>query len=362
MNITIVGGGNVGTQFAVHCAAKGHKVKIYSSNPDLFSNELEIVNSCGERLYLAKIESATNDPQEAFSQAELIFITTPAFLAQKVFADIHSYIPRNTYIGFIPGIGGMECVFQDCLKKGCKLFGLQRVPSVARLVEYGKKVCAEGYRGQLYVASLPGKYVEECCKIIRHIFDIPCDALPNYLNLTLTPSNPILHTVRLYSLFRDYYEGKRYAEASLFYEGWDMRSSDLLFLCDDEVQNICKALVDFDLSYVKSLKEHYESGTAQQLMQKIRSITAFKGIKTPLKEVDGGYIPDFSSRYFISDFAYGLTILYQVARFVQVPTPTIDMLLNWFRELRICNQSFDFSDYAITDFKTFQHFYSQSII
>lgn len=44
MNITIVGGGNIGSQFAVHCAAKGHSVIIYTSKYKDFSNELEIVD------------------------------------------------------------------------------------------------------------------------------------------------------------------------------------------------------------------------------------------------------------------------------------------------------------------------------
>ena len=42
MNITIVGCGNIGTQFAVHCAAKGHAVTIYCSKPDVVSKNLEI--------------------------------------------------------------------------------------------------------------------------------------------------------------------------------------------------------------------------------------------------------------------------------------------------------------------------------
>lgn len=30
--ITIVGAGNIGTQAAVHCARKGHRVKIFTPN------------------------------------------------------------------------------------------------------------------------------------------------------------------------------------------------------------------------------------------------------------------------------------------------------------------------------------------
>lgn len=37
MNITVIGGGNIGTQFAVHSSDKGHSVKMFTSNPSRFS-------------------------------------------------------------------------------------------------------------------------------------------------------------------------------------------------------------------------------------------------------------------------------------------------------------------------------------
>ena len=44
MNITVVGGGNIGTQFAVHSAGKGHSVKTFTSNPNRFSKSLFLVD------------------------------------------------------------------------------------------------------------------------------------------------------------------------------------------------------------------------------------------------------------------------------------------------------------------------------
>lgn len=40
MNITVIGGGNIGTQFAVHSSDKGHSVKMFTSNPSRFSKHL----------------------------------------------------------------------------------------------------------------------------------------------------------------------------------------------------------------------------------------------------------------------------------------------------------------------------------
>ena len=51
MNITIVGAGNIGTQFASHCAEKGHRVIVFTSKPDKISKELIVVNEKNERIH-----------------------------------------------------------------------------------------------------------------------------------------------------------------------------------------------------------------------------------------------------------------------------------------------------------------------
>ena len=155
MNITIVGGGNIGTQFATHCAEKGHDVTIFTNKYLLFEKTLKIVNSANDVIHLGQIKLATNDAKLAFGETDLVFITTPAFMANSVAQQIYPFINNNAYIVLVPGIGGMECAFRKFLSKGCSIYGLQRVPSVARLVEYGKLVCAEGYRDTLYLGSLP---------------------------------------------------------------------------------------------------------------------------------------------------------------------------------------------------------------
>ncbi len=61
MNVTVAGAGNVGTQFAVHAAEKGHKVTIFSSRPDDISKYLNIIDENGIRIHKGKIECSTNN-------------------------------------------------------------------------------------------------------------------------------------------------------------------------------------------------------------------------------------------------------------------------------------------------------------
>lgn len=358
MNITIVGGGNIGTQFAVHCAEKNNNVTIFTSDPTIFSKQLEIVNEDGRVIHIAKVNNVTNSEQDAFKDANLIFITYPAFKMKEIAQILLKYSKPGLKICIVPGTGGGECNFQEHIRKGCVVFGLQRVPSVARLVEKGKKVCATGYRDRLSVASLPRKFEEECKNIISNIFEMPCDGIGNYLNLTLTPSNPILHTTRLYSLFFNYSQGKIYSRMPLFYEDWDDNTSRLLFKCDDEVQDICQKLSDFDLKNVKSLKIHYESDTPSKLTQKIQSIKGFKGLKTPSIEVNGGYIPDLNSRYFTADFNFGLIILIEIAKIINVDVLSMKKIWNWYENIMIEKNIFLFKDYNINNYEDFINFYS----
>lgn len=357
MNITIVGGGNIGTQFAVHCAEKRHKVTIYTSKPKRFDRHLFIVDAKGHVSHEGDIAEATNSAEKAFANADIIFVTVPAFCMRDMADKIYPYASKNVKIGLIPGTGGGECSFGACREKGAVLFGMQRVPSVARIVEYGKSVCAAGYRETLHIAALPCQETENVSKIISDIFDMPCASLPNYLSLTMTPSNPILHTTRLKVIFSNYKEGMLYESIPLFYEEWDDESSKLLFQCDDEVQCICQSLREFDLSYVKSLKVHYDSETPEQLTKKISSIQSFKGLKTPAVEVNGKYMPDLYSRYFTADFPYGLAILVQIAYFADVDVPNMQETLEWYDKIALVKDKFCFADYGIKSKKDFYSFY-----
>ena len=359
MKITIVGGGNIGTQFAVHFSEKGHEVSVYTSAPELFQRQLNIVDSYGNTTHEGIIKQATADPIEAFGEAEVIIITLPATMMDEIAKTIYTNADGKAIIGVVPGNGGGECAFRSCVKRGNPFFGIERVPAIARLVQKGKTVKSTGYREELHIATIPGRYANGISELISSIFDTQCQIIPSFLNLTMTPSNPIIHTTRLRTIFQNWEPGVVYERLPLFYEEWDNESSELMIACDDEVQQICQALPEFKLEYVKSLKKHYESYTALEMTRKISSISAFKGLPTPSVQVEGGYIPDLHSRYFTADFSFGLTIIKQIADFAGVNTPNIDATLAWYRNIALESKEFHFSDYSITNRESLGEYYLQ---
>jgi hypothetical protein len=152
--------------------------------------------------------------------------------------------------------------------------------------------------------------------------------LKSYYEVSLTNSNPLLHPARLYTLWSHWHEGIVYPEESLFYEQWTDEASALLIQMDEEFQQLLCAL-PVTKGSIPTILDYYESTDAPSLTRKLRSIQAFKGIKAPMKQVAGGYVPDFGSRYFTEDFPYGLQIIQHQAQEHHVATPVIDRVLSW---------------------------------
>jgi opine dehydrogenase len=50
-----------------------------------------------------------------------------------------------------------------------------------------------GPKKELWIASIPIKEANKVASIVEKLFDIPTKIIPNFLNLTLTPSNQIIH-------------------------------------------------------------------------------------------------------------------------------------------------------------------------
>lgn len=106
MNITIVGGGNIGTQFAVHCAHAQHAVTMFTSKPERFSKTVRCLDAQGKETCRGELSGITSDPEAAFSQAQVIFVTVPADCMAQYARLITPYVRPGMMIGLIPGTGG----------------------------------------------------------------------------------------------------------------------------------------------------------------------------------------------------------------------------------------------------------------
>lgn len=334
MKIAIIGGGNIGTLMAGEFAARGHEVRMFTSDASSWSESIEVFEAGGDApLMTGRLALVTCDLERAVADADWVWVTHPTSRFEPLSKRLLPLIGAGQRLAVVPG-SDAEFYFGACVDRGAKLLGLQRVHSIARLRERGRSVYMLGRKPSIQLASIPADAAVEHASEVSELFDLPVEVLPNYLVETLTPSNPILHTSRIASMFSDWHEGVTFPENILFYESWTLESSQLLLDCDAELQELCRAIEresQLDLSEVKSLKIHYESPTAQAMTAKISGIPAFRGLTSPMREVSpGNWVPDFSSRYFKADFSYGLKVIRDMMALFEVPAPHIESVWQWY--------------------------------
>lgn len=327
-NIVVVGAGNIGLSLVSY-------ISIYKKcSITLFTNKkieklklLEVDK--GTEQWTPRI-NVTNNP-EVLSKANYILCTYPAFLRKEFIENYGQYITKSTKLGFIPGYGGTEFFCKNLIEKGIVIFGLQRVPYVSRADS--NKATIFSKKKELYLSTIPSKYAKEVSRDMSNFLDITSIPLKNYLAVTLTPTNPIIHIAGLWGAFRNYDNNKGYQGKLGFYDQWDDETSKILFEYDHEVQSICNHLKSFDLSEVISLPTYYESKTPRDLTKKLKSIESFKIVKVPIKSEQGKLVIELENRMFSEDFPYGIVIYKDIARLLHLKTPTIDSLLRFYEFL-----------------------------
>jgi hypothetical protein len=120
------------------------------------------------------------------------------------------------------------------------------VPFICKAFDYGKQCRIIGPKKHLYIATYPVNKVYEVCQIMSLLYVIPAIVVPNFLNLTLCPSNQIIHPGRVYSFFKNWDMKKPFnkAEMPLLYEEIDDDSANEIQLLDDEIQAIKASIKD----------------------------------------------------------------------------------------------------------------------
>lgn len=333
MKVSIIGGGNLGTLMGAAFAYKGNEVTIHSSKPEKFSKEIEVYKNDDSFLLKGELSKVTNNWEEAIKGADVIWVTVPPQLFYETAEKMLPYVEKGQPIGIIPGAGAAEFAFKPLIEKGIKFFGLARVPSIARVKEFGKSVYMLGPAPELLIGSIPAKNAIGICETIQPLFEIKCRPVDNYLNVAFTPSNPVLHTSRIYGMFKDYIPGNHYPENELFYEKWTIDGAEILLDCSDELQQLCKA-IPMDMRDVESMQARHGIRTPEELAKKICSLDRLKGLYSPVIKDELGYVPDFNSRYFISDFPFGIKIMIETADLFGVDTPTMDTIWEWYERVQ----------------------------
>lgn len=328
MKICICGGGNLGHVVAGFIAAQQtHEVCLLTRHPERWSQELTIDTPTGKSLK-GRLHSISKKPSEVVSNADIVLLCLPGFSIHEVLIQIKEALHPHAAVGSVVCSTGFFLEAMEILPQTQPLFGFQRVPFISRITEYGHHARLMGYKESLNMAVEQTSDPTRLCDTMQQLLQTPIHLLHSFYEVTLSNSNPLLHPSRLYSLWKDWHEGIIYSRIPLFYEEWTEEAAELYMAMDNELQTLI-AQLPVTPGSITSVLDYYESHDAASLAAKLRSINAFKGIAAPMKEQDGGYIPDFSSRYFTEDFPYGLAIVHRLAHEKNIDIPVIDSVYEW---------------------------------
>ncbi|MBR6662294.1 MAG: NAD/NADP octopine/nopaline dehydrogenase family protein [Alistipes sp.] len=329
MHICICGGGSL----AHACAAvlsqqEDVNINIYTQRPHLWNKTICAKDTNGVN-YVAKINVATSNIEIATAGCDIILICLPGFLIEDTLRDLRPHLNKDTIIGSIVSSTGFFFMAHKVLSNTTPLFGFQRVPFIARVDKYGQSANILGYKSELFMAVENIANQEEFRATIARLFATPTSVLSNYYEASLTNSNPILHTGRLYNMWHQW-DGTPYDNIIFFYKEWTIEDSKIIIDMDNEFMSLLDSL-PVNKKHIPSLLDYYESRNAEELTKKISSISAFKTITAPMKLNESGskYIPDFNSRYFTEDFPFGLKYIKLLADSLKINTPTINRVYSW---------------------------------
>ncbi len=334
MIIAVLGGGHIGTTLAGYLSHldKGDEIRLYTSRPQEF-NENYVVNDIERNIsYHTSVDMISDNKKAVIENADVIFVTFPHFMIEYTLSEIRPFVKKGAFVGIIPGSGGCEFYWKKYFDKDYTLFGFQRVPFTAKYAVYGKETNLKSWKPSVVVASIPRNRNDAVCETIEKVCNFKCEKASNFLAITLTPSNPVLHTSRIYDLFSEYDKDHIFERKHYFYKEWTDNASEIMLTVDDELHTLFEKLTKIDLSAVKPLTEHYESPTVGKMTEKIISIPTFQSVFAPMKEAENGYKSDTDTRFFTEDFPYGLCIIKGFCEICEVKTPCIDKVLLWYEK------------------------------
>lgn len=329
--VCICGGGSLGHVIAGWLSAKGKaEVNILSGRPEKWHHEIAVSTPDQQEVLTGKIAKVSSDPSEVIPQADVVLFCYPGFMIASALEQIRPHLRADAFVGSVFSSTGFFFEAIKLLAPSQPLWGFQRVPFISRVKEYGSSANLLGYKPCYHIAveNVDEPRKRDFADMIADWFERPVHLLANYYEASLTNSNPLLHTSRLYTMFGRENEGRVYPRMINFYEEWTVEAAQMLIDMDAEFFRLLDVL-PVTKGYLPTILDYYESHDAESLARKLSSIKGFKGITSPMVQTEEGWVPDFGSRYFTEDFPYGLKYIWQLMHDNGIPSPCIDEVYSW---------------------------------
>jgi hypothetical protein len=325
--ICICGGGNIAHSLAFAFSAFTD-VSVLTQRPSEWNSHLrgELGSSHVQQESLYSIH-ATSDVS-IVSRSDVVIVALPRFAIQSILNRIREVMYPGQTVVFIPAPANIGRI-EDFVARNIDVIGFQRVPYVARIIEYGKSVWISDVRKEHRLAFSRQSIATRWSEFFTKCFGGEIRRLSSFWSFIFSNSNPLLHPARLVPLLYGGDEG-RYTRCPYFYAEWTDESSELYVDADKEMYNVFVAYAPQSAKDdYESALAHYEVNTSEELTRKIRSIKSLQPILAPWRENEIGlWLPDFNSRYFSEDIPFGTKVIQDYALKKGIDTPVIDSLIS----------------------------------
>lgn len=357
--MVICGGGSSAHALIPLLNDSDFEVSILSSRPNLWHDEIELQyqDTDGNLLnrFLGKISKASANPGELIPDADFIVLCMPVHKYRVCLHSISSYInPKKTVcIGAIYGQGGFNWMVDEIKRlyslENVVAFSFGLIPWICRTIEYGHIGVTYGCKAYNVAAVSQDSMFGELKKIFldqvcyRWFGKGETHQAKNFLSLTLSVDNQIIHPSRCFGLYKRY--GKTWDRKELvpmFYKDYDELSATILRDLDSDYsrvrEEIKKRYPREDFSYMLdylSLERLSYNSCNTDIRESFITSQTLTAIGTPvIQDSDGRWMIDINHRFFLDDIYYGICIAKWFAQKLNLGVQTIDAILEWVQRIR----------------------------
>ncbi|MDD4532748.1 MAG: NAD/NADP octopine/nopaline dehydrogenase family protein [Bacilli bacterium] len=352
-NVTIIGGGNSAHVIIPILAKQGYNVTLLTRKPRKWKSTitLDYIDANNKLLKTIKgnIAKISDNYPEVINKSDLVLLCLPVHVYPEIVDRVCRCLKedRNLVIGTIYGQGGFNWMVEKAMKEyhltKIEYFAFGLIPFICRIKLYGHEAATYGSKQKNLVATssdelytkLSMSFLDDCCYNFFH--EGKFYRAPNFISLTLSVDNQLIHPCRLYDLYKRH-NGRWSSidEIPYFYQDFTHSAADTMQLIDDDLDKVRNAVkakyqtADYSLmlNYLDLEKYSYTFPITSIYDSFINSPT-LQNIKTPVIKTPNGYEISKKSRFFTDDIFYGLCIFKSVAQYLEIETSYLDALLRW---------------------------------
>lgn len=319
LNYCVIGAGNGGMAMAGYLAMIGCNVNLYNRTLEhifpLMNNP--VISLTGAEVGVGKLNLVTNKIRQAIENVHIIMVTVPAMGHYDIAKEMAPYLKEGQIVVLNPGrTGGALEVYSTIRKYGCDK---DIIVAEAQTFIYACRAMSSNsahifkVKKEVTLSSIPSNKTNYVIELLNHAYpqftpakDVLETSINNY-GAIFHPAPSLLNSGLI----------ERGAPFEYYTEGITPTIGKVLEKMDAERMLIGKKLKVNTLSAKDWLYESY-GAKGRNLYDTIQNNPAYKGLGSP---------KGLNIRYIYEDVPYSLVPMASIGRTLNIPTPTMDLII-----------------------------------